>query len=98
MIREALVVGINNHTFHKDFNLKAPVKDAEAIAQMLEKYGKFHVQRLPKDYDETGRERFISNGKVKSKDLKQKLVIYLILYQKMKFLMWLYSSLLATVR
>ena len=70
---EALVVGINNHIFHKDFNLKAPIKDAEAIAEILEKYGQFHVQRLPKDYDETGRERFISNGKVKSKDLKTKI-------------------------
>ena len=68
-VREALVVGINNHTFHKDLNLKAPVKDAEAIAQMLKKYGKFRVQRLPKDYDETGGERFIPDGKVQSEDL-----------------------------
>ncbi|MDE5121119.1 MAG: caspase family protein, partial [Trichodesmium sp. St19_bin1] len=73
MIREALVVGINNHTFHKDLNLKAPVKDAEAIAQMLKKYGKFRVQRLPKDYDETGGERFIPDGKVQSEDLITKI-------------------------
>ena len=52
---EALVVGINEHVFEPGLNLEAPVKDAEAIAEMLEKYGKFHVQGLPKDYDETGR-------------------------------------------
>ena len=69
---EALVVRINNHIFHKDFNLKAPVKDAEAIAEMLEKYGKFHVLGLPKDYDETGREGFISHGLVNRKNLKKK--------------------------
>ena len=39
---EALVVGINEHVFEPRFNLEAPVKDAEAIAEMLEKYGKFH--------------------------------------------------------
>ena len=47
---EALVVGINEHIFEPGLNLKAPVKDAEAIAEMLEKYGNFHVQGLPKDY------------------------------------------------
>ena len=40
---------------------------------MLEKYGKFHVQGLPKDYDETGRERFISHGLVNRKNLKKKI-------------------------
>ena len=70
MRKEALVVGINEHVFEPDLNLKVPVKDAEAIAEMLEKYGKFHVEGLPKDYDETGRERFISDGSVNRKDLK----------------------------
>ncbi|MDE5100676.1 MAG: caspase family protein, partial [Trichodesmium sp. St16_bin4-tuft] len=69
---EALVVGINEHIFEPRLNLKAPVKDAEAIAEMLEKYGNFHVQGLPKDYDETGRERFISDGFVYRKNLKIK--------------------------
>ena len=62
-LREALVVGINSYPFLKkkklgDLNLKAAIKDAEAIANMLEKYGKFRVQRLPKGYDEEGKERF----------------------------------------
>ena len=70
---EALVVGINEHVFEPGLNLEAPVKDAEAIAEMLEKYGKFHVQGLPKDYDETGRERFISHGLVNRKNLKKKI-------------------------
>ncbi|MDE5091908.1 MAG: caspase family protein [Trichodesmium sp. St18_bin3_1_1] len=60
-LREALVVGINIYPFLKnkklgDSNLKAAAKDAEAIANMLEKYGKFRVQRLPKKYDEEGKE------------------------------------------
>ena len=70
---EALVVGINEHVFEPGLNLEAPVKDAEAIAEMLEKYGKFHVQGLPKDYDETGRERFISDGFVNRKDLETRI-------------------------
>ncbi|MCH2049422.1 MAG: caspase family protein, partial [Trichodesmium sp. ALOHA_ZT_67] len=69
---EALVVGINEHIFEPRLNLKAPVKDAEAIAEMLEKYGNFHVQGLPKDYDETGRKRFIYDGFVERKNLQIK--------------------------
>ena len=66
-LREALVVGINSYPFLKkkklgDLNLKAAIKDAEAIANMLEKYGKFRVQRLPKGYDEEGKERFEPRG------------------------------------
>ncbi|MEM1172490.1 MAG: caspase family protein, partial [Cyanobacteria bacterium P01_H01_bin.35] len=71
MSREALVVGINEHIYDEYLNLKAPVKDAEAIANLLEKYGKFRVQRLPKGYDEKGKERFISDGSVKINDLQQ---------------------------
>jgi len=79
MNREALVVGINSYPFLKkkkpgDLNLKAPVKDAEAIAEMLEKYGKFHVQRLPKTYNEEGQARFIANGLVKVNDLEKKII------------------------
>ncbi|NEQ40988.1 MAG: hypothetical protein F6K40_34155, partial [Okeania sp. SIO3I5] len=70
---EALVVGINNHIYEKSLNLKAPVNDAKAISEILEKYGKFHVQRLPKDYDEQGKERFLLNGKVKSQDLETRI-------------------------
>ncbi|MGD1705161.1 caspase family protein, partial [Dapis sp. BLCC M229] len=70
---EALVVGVNNHIYDRSLNLKVPIHDAEAIASMLEKYGKFHVQRLPKGYDEKGREIYTLNGKVKSKDLQPRI-------------------------
>ncbi|WP_210407293.1 caspase family protein, partial [Hydrocoleum sp. CS-953] len=56
-----------------DLNLKAPVKDAEAIAEMLEKYGKFHVQRLPKTYNKEGKARFVPNSPVKINDLKERI-------------------------
>ncbi|NEQ75411.1 MAG: hypothetical protein F6K23_21575 [Okeania sp. SIO2C9] len=79
MNREALVVGINSYPFLKkkklgDLNLKAPVKDAEAIAEMLEKYGKFHVQRLPKTYNQEGKPRFLPKGLVKINDLEKKII------------------------
>ncbi|NEP84959.1 MAG: caspase family protein, partial [Okeania sp. SIO3B3] len=79
MNREALVVGINSYPFLKkkklgDLNLKAPVKDAEAIAEMLEKYGKFHVQRLPKTYNQEGKPRFLPKGLVKINDLEKRII------------------------
>ena len=78
-LREALVVGINSYPFLKkkklgDLNLKAAIKDAEAIANMLEKYGKFRVQRLPKGYDEEGKERFEPRGTVRIDELKQAII------------------------
>ena len=45
MSRDALVVGINTYKFLP--SLKAPAKDAEAIAQQLHLYGEFRVHRLP---------------------------------------------------
>lgn len=45
MTRDALVVGIN--TYPRLENLPKPARDAEAIAQLLEKYGEFRVRRLP---------------------------------------------------
>lgn len=45
MSRDALVVGINH--YESLDSLKAPAQDAEAIAQLLEKYGDFKVSRLP---------------------------------------------------
>ena len=53
MNREALVVGINRYPLLKDKttgkprHLLKPAADAEAIAQFLEIYGNFRVQRLP---------------------------------------------------
>ncbi|MBW4475138.1 MAG: caspase family protein [Stenomitos rutilans HA7619-LM2] len=55
MSRDALVVGINAYR-HKALNTLegVPAKDAEAIAQILEKYGKFRVRRLPEYIDKWG--------------------------------------------
>lgn len=53
MKRDALVVGINQYPYLQDTpksqpkHLKTPAGDAEAIAQLLETYGEFRVQRLP---------------------------------------------------
>ena len=52
MSREALVVGINRYPLLKDQSgkprhLLKPAADAEAIAQLLETYGNFRVQRFP---------------------------------------------------
>jgi uncharacterized protein YjbI with pentapeptide repeats len=47
MSRDALVVGINTYSYERLSNLTAPAWDAEAMAQLLEKYGDFKVTRLP---------------------------------------------------
>ncbi|AOX00430.1 hypothetical protein BJP34_14050 [Moorena producens PAL-8-15-08-1] len=47
MSRNALVIGINTYSYESLNNLTAPGRDAEAIAQLLEKYGDFKVTRLP---------------------------------------------------
>ncbi len=53
MKREALVVGINRYPFLKDKitgepkHRTTPATDAEAVAQLLEKHGNFHVRRFP---------------------------------------------------
>lgn len=44
-MRDALIVGIN--TYQALPNLKAPAKDAEAIAQRLQADGEFRIHRLP---------------------------------------------------
>ena len=47
MVKDALVVGINNYKYEGLPNLSAPAQDAEAIAQVLENYGEFQVRRMP---------------------------------------------------
>ncbi|QLE54214.1 caspase family protein [Nostoc sp. TCL26-01] len=60
MEREALVIGINRYptliekSSDRPPHLKAPATDAQAIAQILETYGKFHVERLPAAYNQNG--------------------------------------------
>lgn len=51
MSRDSLVVGINTYEYTRLGNLKAPAEDAEAIAQILRKFGDFHVRRLPEVVD-----------------------------------------------
>ncbi|MEW6494878.1 MAG: hypothetical protein AB1589_20510, partial [Cyanobacteriota bacterium] len=61
MDREALVVGINRYPLLRDAktrkpqHLEKPAADAEAIAQILEKYGNFRVRRLPEVYHQEGK-------------------------------------------
>lgn len=45
MSRDALVVGVNTYQYLP--SLKAPARDAEAVAQQLHTYGEFRVHRLP---------------------------------------------------
>ena len=47
MVSDALVVGINSYQAEGLRNLQAPAEDAEAIANILEQHGEFHVTRLP---------------------------------------------------
>ncbi len=76
MRRDALVVGINQYPCLKETptskakNLTTPAGDAEAIAQLLETYGNFRVQRLP----ESNIDRKLQvdpNKIVKAEDLKE---------------------------
>ncbi|GET35472.1 nSTAND1 domain-containing NTPase [Microseira wollei] len=59
--REALVVGINRYpllrdgTTKKPQHLEKPAADAEAVAQIIEKYGNFTVRRLPEVYSPEGK-------------------------------------------
>jgi WD40 repeat protein len=54
--REALVVGINLYPLTQQLqDLEKPASDAEEIAQLLEKYGNFKVQRLPELYSPEGK-------------------------------------------
>lgn len=45
MSRDALIVGINTYQYLP--SLQAPARDAEAVAQQLQRYGEFRVHRLP---------------------------------------------------
>lgn len=50
MSRDALIVGINSYQYLPQ--LKAPVSDAEAMAQRLEQDGEFKVWRRPEYIDQ----------------------------------------------
>jgi energy-coupling factor transporter ATP-binding protein EcfA2 len=75
MSRDALVVGVNIYDYAHLKSLNAPAEDAEAIAQMLTKYGDFRVRRLPGVKDrENDAIRVGRSTKVKLTQLKEALV------------------------
>lgn len=71
MMRDALIVGINNYQFLP--SLRAPTHDAEAVAQILESYGDFRVTRLPEAIEE-GRPRVGARSPVSLQALEASLV------------------------
>ena len=75
MVRDSLVVGINQYQDDNLHNLKTPALDAEAIAQILEQYGGFNVLRLPEATDAKITDFNISKTqKVNLADLKNALI------------------------
>ncbi|WP_448266408.1 nSTAND1 domain-containing NTPase [Nostoc sp. DSM 114159] len=80
MEREALVIGINRYptliekSSDRPPHLKAPATDAETIAQILETYGKFHVERLPAAYNQDGSCFVDPQQQVTLKDLETAIV------------------------
>lgn len=71
MSRDALVVGINKYNGLP--SLESPAKDAEAIAQLLEKYGNFRVRRLPETAKDGGI-RVAQGRKVSLRELREELI------------------------
>jgi uncharacterized protein YjbI with pentapeptide repeats/energy-coupling factor transporter ATP-binding protein EcfA2 len=60
MVRDALVVGINNYQAEGLRNLQAPAEDAEAIACILEEHGEFKVTRLPEALTRDAKQPYVS--------------------------------------
>lgn len=72
---DALVVGINTYSYEGLKPLQAPAQDAEAVAQLLEKYGDFKVTRLPAVKNkENNTIRVGKQTKVAHTDLKKAIV------------------------
>ena len=71
MSRDALIVGINPYRHSKLGNLKTPAADAEAIAKILETYGRFTtVRRLP-EVIRDGVPQINPNGNITRKQLRE---------------------------
>ena len=71
MTRYALVIGIQKYGGSGFKDLKKPVEDAEAIAQILEKQGDFNVERLPKRWIEAEDRYEIAEAFLKGDELGQ---------------------------
>ena len=54
MSRDALIIGINRYSHRKLGTLASPAVDAEAIAQVLQQYGRFTtIRRIPEIIQDT---------------------------------------------
>lgn len=71
MSRNALIVGIN--PYQHLTNLELPAKDAEAVAQVLEKYGDFRITRLPETINDDEKLQ-VGQSPVSVKVLKKALI------------------------
>ena len=76
MVRDAAIVGINNYQGDNLRNLTSPAEDAEAIAQILEKYGEFDVvRRFPEAIKQDTRKPYVAKKQNFNKtDLEDALV------------------------
>jgi WD40 repeat protein len=71
MLRDALVVGVNHYQYLP--SLKAPARDAEAIAQQLHTFGEFRVHRLP-EVIQSGKPSIGQKTKVSLRELEAALI------------------------
>lgn len=75
MTRYALVVGITDYDGLP--SLTKPIRDAEAVAQRLEKHGDFQVERLPKRWNPEKECYEVAQERVTGKQLGQVLLEFL---------------------
>lgn len=71
--RYALVIGVGEYQSHNFSPLTTAANDAEAVAQMLEKYGNFQVERLPQ-----GRNEQTNNWEVVSQPVTKEQIVQAI--------------------
>ncbi|NEO87200.1 MAG: hypothetical protein F6J87_23515, partial [Spirulina sp. SIO3F2] len=78
MARYALVIGIQNYGGSGYKNLTKPQADAEAIAQLLDKYGNFDkVDRLPRCWSEEKQDYEVSENALSSETLEREISEFL---------------------
>ncbi len=70
MNKRALVVGINNYKI-EHLKLSAPEKDAQAIINLLDKYGDFTTIRALPENTQNGKSSIAENQRVSLNDLQQ---------------------------
>ncbi|RAM47999.1 MAG: hypothetical protein C6Y22_30330 [Hapalosiphonaceae cyanobacterium JJU2] len=77
MTRYALVVGITQYDSSLE-SLTKPSKDAEAVAQLLERHGGYQVKRLPEAWDSQRNCYYVSAERLNGTDLGQTLRKFLL--------------------